>query len=52
MELYLVPLGAPCPEYIRPEGGRWDESWLGSGRLIFRMTFPEVGLACLLSAVT
>lgn len=50
-QTHRVPLGAVLPEeYMRPDGGLWVES--GSGRLTFLMTLPEVGLTCLLRAVT
>lgn len=50
---HRVPLGAALPEeYMRPDGGLWGESCTGSGILTFLMTLPEVGLACLLRAVT
>lgn len=48
-QTHRVPLGATLPEeYKRPDGGLWVESCIGS----FLMTLPEVGLACLLRAVT
>lgn len=50
--MYLVPLGAPEPKYVRPEGGLWERSWFGSWRLTFRVTFPDMGRTCLLRAVT
>lgn len=52
-QTHRVPFGAVLPEeYRRPDGGLCGESWTGSGRLAFLITFPEVGLACLLRAVT
>lgn len=52
-QTHRVPLGAALPEeYKRPDGGLWLESCSGSERLTFLMTLPEVGLACLLRAVT
>lgn len=52
-QTHQVPLGALLlEEYMRPEGGLCEESWTGSGRLTFRITLPEVGLTCLLRAVT